>query len=137
MSDTPQPESTPTPEPTSTPARAPKPPPSDTITFEDFKKIKLRVGKVIEATEHPNADKLLVLQVDLGDERRQLCAGVKGHYTPEQLVGRNLIVVSNLAGRKMRGIESQGMLLAASTADHEKVIVLTTESDIAPGSDVS
>ena len=110
---------------------------TDTISFEDFAKIKLRVGKVIEAADHPNADKLLVLKVDLGDEQRQICAGIKGHYTPEQLVGMNLILVANLAPRRMRGLESQGMLLAASTPDHSKVIVLTTESDIAPGSVVS
>lgn len=110
---------------------------TDTISFEDFVKIKLRVGKVIEAADHPNADKLLVLKVDLGDEQRQICAGIKGHYTPEQLVGMNLILVTNLAPRRMRGLESQGMLLAASTPDHSKVILLTTESDIAPGSSVS
>ena len=112
-------------------------PVSDTISFDDFRKIKLRVGRVTEAGEHPNADKLLVLTVDLGDEQRQLCAGLKGHYTPEQLVGRNLIVVTNLAPRTMRGVESQGMLLAASSADHSEVIFLTPESDIAAGSSVS
>ena len=112
-------------------------PVSDTITFDDFAKIKLRVGRVTEAGDHPNADRLLVLTVDLGDEQRQLCAGLKGHYTPEQLIGRNLIVVTNLAPRKIRGIESQGMLLAASSSDHAQVIFLTPESDIAPGSCVS
>lgn len=111
--------------------------PSDTISFEDFLKVKLRVGRVLEAEEHPNADKLLVLKVDLGDEQRQICAGLKGHYTPEQLVGRNLILVVNLAPRTMRGLQSQGMLLAASTPDHCKVVVLSPESDIAPGSVVS
>ncbi len=112
-------------------------PQSDLITIEDFAKLQLRVGRVTEASEHPNADKLLVLTVDLGDERRQLVAGLKGHYSPEQLIGRNLIIVTNLAPRKMRGLESQGMLLAASTPDHSRVIVLTTESDIDPGSAVS
>lgn len=111
--------------------------PSGLITIDDFVKVDLRVGRVIEAKEHPNADKLLVLKVDLGNEERQLCAGLKGHYTPEQLVGRNLIVVANLAPRMMRGLESQGMLLAASTANHDRVIVLTTESDIEPGSTVN
>lgn len=110
--------------------------PNDTITIDDFAKVKLRVGRVIEACDHPNADKLLLLQVDLGDEKRQVCAGLKGHYTPEELVGRNLIIVTNLAPRMMRGETSQGMLLAASTPDHDRVIVLTTESDIAPGSAV-
>lgn len=110
---------------------------SDTITINDFTKIKLRVGRVTEATDHPNADKLIVLKVDLGDEQRQLCAGLKGHYTTEQLVGKNLVIVANLAPRMMRGVESQGMLLAACTPDYSSVVVLTTESDIAPGSAVS
>ena len=108
-----------------------------TIAFEDFAKVKLRVGKVVEAAPHPNADKLLVLKVDLGDEQRQLCAGIKGHYAPEDLVGTNIIVVANLAPRMMRGVESQGMLLAASTADKSQVILLTTREPIAAGSAVS
>ncbi len=117
-------------------SETPSPPESDMISFDDFTKIKLRVGKVIEAGDHPNADRLVVLKVDLGDEQRQIIAGIKGHYEPEQLIGRNLILVTNLAPRRMRGLESQGMLLAASTPDHAQVIVLTTESDIAPGSTV-
>ncbi|MCH8147361.1 MAG: methionine--tRNA ligase subunit beta [Planctomycetes bacterium] len=112
-------------------------PQSDLVTFNEFVKIKMRVGRVIEAAVHPNADKLLVLQVDLGDEKRQIVAGLKAHYQPEDLVGKNLIIVANLAPRMMRGQESQGMLLAASTADHERVIVLTTDADILPGSEVS
>lgn len=112
-------------------------PESATISFDEFSKIDLRVGRVVEVSDHPNADRLLVLTVDLGNEQRQLCAGLRGHYTAEQLLGRNLIIVANLAPRKMRGLESQGMLLAASTPDHAKVIVLTTESDIEPGSVVS
>ncbi len=112
-------------------------PESATISIDDFAKIDLRVGRVVEVSDHPNADRLLVLTVDLGNERRQLCAGLRGHYTAEQLVGRNLIIVANLAPRNMRGLESQGMLLAASTPDHARVIVLTTESDIEPGSAVS
>ena len=110
---------------------------SDTITFDDFTKIKLRVGRVLAASEHPNADKLLVLKVDLGDEQRQIVAGLKAFYEPESLVGKNLIIVANLAPRKMRGLESQGMLLAASTDDHSQVIIATTDADIAPGSAVS
>lgn len=107
------------------------------IAFEDFAKIRLRVGRVIEAANHPNADKLLVLKVDLGDEQRQICAGIKANYAPEQLVGKNIILVANLAPRMMRGVESQGMLLAASNADRSKVIVLTTDADIEPGSAVN
>ncbi len=118
---------------------SPKPeaPKSDTITFDDFAKIKLRVGRVLEASVHPNADKLLVLTVDLGDEQRQIVAGLKAFYDPQSLVGKNLIIVANLAPRKMRGLESQGMLLAASTDDHSQVIIVTTDADIAPGSAVS
>jgi len=110
---------------------------AEQIAFDDFCKVQLRVGRIVEAADHPNADKLLVLQVDLGDHRRQLCAGLKGHYAPEQLVGRNIVVVTNLAPRTMRGLESQGMLLAASNADHSQVILLSTAEDIAPGSAVS
>ena len=112
-------------------------PQDDTITIDDFLKIKLRVARVLEAVAHPNADKLILLKIDLGDEQRQLCAGLRGHYEPEQLVGRNVVVVANLAPRKMRGEMSEGMLLAASTAGHEEVIVLTTERDVPPGSSVS
>lgn len=115
----------------------PATPKSDTITFDDFTKIKLRVGRIIEASDHPNADKLFVLKVDLGDEQRQICAGIKGYYSPDQLVGKSIVLVANLAPRMMRGVESQGMLLAASNADRSKVIVLSPESEIAPGSAVS
>ena len=112
-------------------------PKSDVITYNEFIKVKMRVGRVVEAAVHPNADKLLVLQVDLGDEKRQIVAGLKAHYQPEELVGKNLIIVANLAPRIMRGQESQGMLLAASTEDHERVIILTTDADIPPGSEVN
>ncbi len=115
----------------------PESPQTNTITFDDFAKLDLRVGRVVEAIEHPNADKLIVLKVDLGDEQRQIVAGLKAHYAPEQLLGKNLILVANLAPRKMRGLESQGMLLAASTSDHSQVIIVTTDADIAPGSSVS
>lgn len=119
------------------PRETPQAAPTNQITFDDFAKIQLRVGRVIEAEDHPNADRLIVLKVDLGDEQRQLCAGLRGHYTPEELVGKNVIVVANLAPRKMRGLESQGMLLAASSADHSQVIIINPDSDIAPGSGVS
>lgn len=111
--------------------------PTNTIPFDDFAKVRLRIGRVIEAGYHPNADKLLVLKVDLGDEQRQICAGLRGHYEPDELIDRNLVMVTNLAPRMMRGLESQGMLLAASTPDHEKVVILTTEREIKPGSTVS
>ncbi len=107
------------------------------IPFDDFMKLDLRIGTVTEAQAHPAADKLIVMQVDLGTEKRQLVAGLRGYYEPEALVGKQIVVVANLAPRKMRGLESQGMLLAASTADESQVILLTTEREIAAGARVS
>lgn len=112
-------------------------PASDKIQWDDFAKVELRVAKVLEAFEHPKADKLLVLKIDLGTEQRQICAGIRGQYEPAQLVGRNIVVVANLAPRMMRGMESNGMLLAASNADHSRVILLTPDAEIEPGSRVS
>jgi len=116
-----------------TPAEASQAPATNYIDFEDFLKVDLRVGKIVEVAEHPNADRLLVLQVDMGSERRQIIAGIKAYYSPEALLGKNIVVVANLAPRKMRGLESNGMLLAASLDDKSDVVVLTTEKDIAPG----
>lgn len=109
------------------------------ITFDDFMKLDLRVAKVLEVSEHPNADKLLVLKVDLGEETRQIIAGVKAYYSPEQLLGKQIVVVANLDPRKMRGLESQGMLLAASYEEGEErnVVVLTPDKEVKPGSTVS
>ncbi len=109
----------------------------ETITFDEFTRVDLRVARVVEARDHPNADKLLVLQVDLGTETRQLVAGLKGHCEPADLVGRLIIVVTNLAPRKMRGEESQGMLLAAVNEAESQVVLLTPMSDVPPGSRVS
>lgn len=106
------------------------------IDFEDFTKVDLVVGKILEAKEHPNADKLLVFKVDIGeDEPRTIISGIKKWYAPEDLVGKNVIVVRNLAPRKMRGIESQGMLLAADYDDD--LSLLSTLEDLKPGAKVS
>src|SRR5437016_5503101 len=108
------------------------------VKFDDFAKLDLRVASVLECTEHPNADKLLVLKIDLGTEQRQICAGLKGHYLPEQLIGKLIVVVANLEPRTMRGQVSQGMLLAASEgAMKERVIFITPSQDITAGSTVS
>lgn len=106
------------------------------INFDDFAKLDLRVATVRAAAAHPDADRLLVLTLDDGGAGRQIVAGLRGHYEPEALVGRQIIIVANLEPRKMRGIESQGMLLAASNAEHTEVILLTPERAIAPGSSV-
>ena len=107
-----------------------------TINYDDFAKVELRVATVLDCKPHPNADKLLVLQVDLGQEKRQICAGLRAHYQPEQLVGKQIVVVANLAPRTMRGEVSQGMLLAASDASG-KVIVIGPGDQVAAGSKVS
>jgi len=104
------------------------------LSFEDFKKIELRIGRVVSVEDHPNADKLYVMKVDLGGEERQLVAGLKKYYTAEQLQGRLIVVVANLAPAVLRGVESQGMLLAAGEGD--TVSVLQPDADIAPGAKV-
>jgi methionyl-tRNA synthetase len=109
---------------------------SGLINIDDFFKVSLKVARVTEAYDHPNADKLIVLKVDLGTELRQICAGIRGHYEAASLVGKNIVVVANLAPRKMRGEVSQGMLLAASNEDRSQVILVTTDQDSAPGSSV-
>lgn len=122
----------------------PKPP----ITFEDFAKVDLRVARVMAAEPHPNADKLLKLQVDDGSGTpRQICAGIRANYAPESLVGKSIIIVANLAPRVIRGEESRGMLLAASDMPKEAaaadpnavrtVVVLQPAGDVPPGSIVS
>lgn len=108
---------------------------ADPIAYEDFAKLELRVAKVLEARPHPNADKLLLLQVDVGDEQKQIVAGIRAHYTPESLVGKNIVVVNNLAPAMLRGETSNGMLLAATSG--EKVILLTPEDpECIPGAKI-
>lgn len=92
------------------------------ISYDDFAKLDLRVATILAAREHPNANKLLLLQIDVGDQQKQIVAGIRGHYQPEELVGRQIIVVNNLQEVVLRGEESKGMLLAASDAD--RVILL-------------
>src|SRR5579862_3408714 len=105
------------------------------ITIEDFAKVELRVGLIESAERIQGADKLLKIMVNIGDEVRQVLAGIALAYAPENLVGRKVVVVTNLAPRKMRGLESNGMLLAASTADGNPVLCTFAE-DIPPGSKV-
>jgi methionyl-tRNA synthetase len=105
------------------------------ITIDDFRKVELKVATVKSAEPHPNAERLLVLRVDLGEEERQICAGIRNHYAPEDLVGKQIIVVANLETAKLRGLESQGMLLAAS--DDDRVIVLTPEKPVQAGAKIS
>ena len=95
------------------------------ITIDDFAKVELRVAKILVAERIPKADKLLRLEVDLGYETRQILSGIAEWYTPEDLIGRKIVVITNLAPRKMRGLESHGMLLAASTGEDGKPALAT------------
>lgn len=106
-----------------------------TLTIEEFRNVELRVATILAAEPHPNADRLMVLRIDLGSEQRQLVAGIRGHYEPEALVGRQIVVVANLQPAKLRGVESQGMLLAASDAEGA-LVLLAPEKPIAAGSPV-
>src|SRR3954468_6984989 len=111
---------------------------TSTIQYDDFAKLDLRVATVLECKPHPNADKLLVLQIDLGSEHRQICAGLRLHYPdPQELVGKQIIVVANLAPRQMRGEISNGMLLAATDPATAKVIIISPSGSTAPGSKVN
>jgi methionyl-tRNA synthetase len=105
-----------------------------TISFDEFKRMELVVGTVSSVEPHPYADKLYVMKVNLGGEERQLVAGLRPYYEPEELNGKHIVVVANLAHARLRGVESQGMLLAAQ--DGEKVIVISPERPVAPGSRV-
>ena len=105
------------------------------IAFEDFDKIDLRIGKILEAEKVPKADKLLKLIVDLGFEKRTILSGIAEFYKPEDLIGKLVTVVVNLAPRKIRGIESQGMLLMAGN-DLGKLFCVSPEQEIEPGSTV-
>ena len=116
---------------------APEPDFKPFIEFDDFLKVDLRVGTIVEAALHPNADKLLVLQVDLGCETRQILAGIKAWYAPEDLVGKQVTVCCNLKPRKMRGLESAGMIVAASGNDREDVVVLCPDRPMPAGASCS
>jgi len=116
------------------PAPAPSPGPAK-ITIDDFRKLEFKTGKVLECVPHSNADKLFVMKVDVGGETRQIVSGIRAYYQPEELVGKTVVVVTNLQPAMLRGIESQGMVLAASGAG--TVSLLTPVREVPPGSKVS
>ena len=113
------------------------------VSFEDFKKLDIRVARVIKAEDHPNADKLYLVTVDLGPDAegktvvKTLVAGIRAHYSKEELIGKFLVVAANLEPAVIRGIASEGMLLAASDKDKQHLVVLTVDKPVAPGSKVS
>ncbi|MFH1056359.1 MAG: methionine--tRNA ligase subunit beta [Candidatus Micrarchaeota archaeon] len=107
------------------------------IPFSDFAKLDLRVAKILSAEKFEGADKLLKLTISLGGEERTLVAGIALHYTPGELVGKKIAVVANLQPRKLKGIESQGMLLAACTPNDENIVLLVLDKDLPEGSAIS
>lgn len=108
------------------------------ISFEDFAKADLRVAKILKVEDIEDADKLYKLTVNLGKElgKRVICAGIKKHYSKDELKNKKIIVVANLASRMLKGIESQGMLLAATSKDESYVILISPEKDIEVGSKI-
>lgn len=107
---------------------------SEKISIDDFKKVELRTAKILEARPHPNADKLVLLKVDVGGEQKQIVAGIRAYYEPEKLIGRTVVVVNNLQPAMLRGEESNGMLLAASGP--AGVHLLTPDADLPGGCEV-
>jgi methionyl-tRNA synthetase len=105
---------------------------SPQISIDDFAKVELRVAQVLVCERIPKADKLLRLEVDLGYEKRQILSGIAEWYTPEDLIGRRIVVITNLAPRKMRGLESHGMLLAASSEGGKPALATFLDSDVLP-----
>ncbi len=108
----------------------------DNITFDDFLKIDLRVAEIKTCEDIEGADKLYKLTIDMGEERL-IVAGIKQYYSKEELVGKRIAVVANLEPRKLRGIMSHGMLLAASNEDRSSIVLLTPDKAIPNGSKIS
>ena len=106
----------------------------ETINFSDWEKIDLRVGEIQKIEEITGADKLYKLTISIGSEIRTVCAGIKQFYSHDDLVGKKVILLANLAPRKLKGIESQGMVLAAVNADESSVVLISPSEDIEVGS---
>ncbi|MFA5094550.1 MAG: methionine--tRNA ligase subunit beta [Candidatus Omnitrophota bacterium] len=105
------------------------------VKFEDFKKLDIRIAKVLKVEEHPNADKLYVLTVTTGESEKMIVAGIRQHYKPEELTGRSIVIIDNLEPAVIRGVASNGMLLA--TKDGQSLAILVPEREIKIGSPVS
>jgi methionyl-tRNA synthetase len=107
----------------------------DTISFEEFKKMDLRIALVKKVQMHPNADKLYVMTIDVGGEEKVMVAGIRNYYKPEDLVNKKVVVINNLQGAVIRGVESKGMILAAK--DARTLAILVPERDVETGSAIS
>lgn len=104
------------------------------VTIEDFRKLELKVAKIKEVQDHPNADKLYVIIIDLGDKTKQVVAGIKSFYKKEDLLGKQVVVVDNLEPAVLRGVESQAMILAAQ--DEKGIFIIVPEREVRLGSTV-
>ena len=100
------------------------------ITFEEFKRLEIRIARIKEVNDHPNADRLYVITVDLGDKTKQIVAGIRSSYKKEDLVGREIVVIDNLEPAILRGVESQAMVLAASDENGHSIIIPDREVKI-------
>lgn len=106
---------------------------AETIPFKEWQKLDLRVARILDVKQHPNADKLYLLDIDLGTEKRTLVAGLKEHYKPEELKGKSCVVFTNLEPATIRGIKSEGMILAAVSADRSKVVIINPKKEVKLG----
>jgi len=102
------------------------------ISIDDFRKLELKVAEIKEVNDHPNADKLYLITLDLGDRQKQVVAGIKPYYQKEDLIGRQVVVVDNLEPAALRGVESQGMILAGS--DESGIVIISPERKLKLGS---
>ncbi len=108
---------------------------TEAISIEDFSKVSLKTGKILSCEKHPDADKLLVLKVDTGEKTRTIVSGIAKHFTPDELIGKNVVVAANLKSAKIRGVLSEGMLLLAED-EKGKLVFISPEKDIKPGSNI-
>ncbi len=107
------------------------------IEFNEWQKMDFRVAEVLDVQDHPDADKLYVLKVKIGEEERTIVAGIRNYYSKKDLIGKKIVVFTNLKPVILRGVKSEGMLLAASDKNKEKVVFLTPEKDIDSGAKIS
>jgi len=105
------------------------------VSIEDFRKLEFRVAEILEVKDHPNADRLYVLEILVGNDKKQIVAGVKKNYTAEELKGKKVVIINNLEPAVIRGVESQGMLLAAQ--DENLLSVVVPERNVASGASIS
>ena len=104
------------------------------VSYTDFSKLDLRTAVVLDAKLHPNADRLYILDIKVGEEQKQIVAGIRLHYAPSELVGKTVIVVNNLEPATIRGIQSNGMVLAVNAGD--RIVLLTPDREVPPGAQV-